>query len=234
MRHIFIFFITFLWLTNTFAQEKNLISEILTAKQVTELFPDTVRKTLNINFPIVRVYKYADKAGKYYFILSESRNEITADKDTFNYKIKAISVKADNSSFRKLWEINDNIIKNDNDENTIWFWSKYIAFKDYDGDGLADPIITYGTSAANGYDNGRIKFIIYCKGQKISIRHQNGVLDFERETQVDKAFYDLPQPLQSAIREKMELMVKSEQAIFPAGWQTAMKNKKTNFNERKR
>jgi hypothetical protein len=220
-------------LTTAFGQKTTVISEILTAKQVTELFPDSIRKILNVSFPILRVYRYADKTGKYYCILTESRNEITAGKDTINHKIKAINVKADKGSFINLWEINDNVIKNDNDESSIWFWTKYIDFRDYDGDGLADPIIIYGTSGANGYDDGRIKFLIYYKGQKVAIRHQNGVLDYERETQVDKAFYDLPQSLQVAIKHKMELMMKNNQAIFPAGWQTAMKNKKMTFNERR-
>lgn len=234
MRHIFTLSIALLCLTKTFAQKTTSTSKILTADQVTELFPDTVFKTLKINFPIFKVYNYADKKGQYYCILTESRDEITSAKDTFNHKIKAVNVKANNGSFTKLWEINDHIIKNDNGETSIWFSTKYVDFKDYDQDGSADPIIIYSTSAANGLDDGRIKIIMYYKGQKISIRHQNGVLDFERETQVDKAFYDLPQSLQTNIKQKMELMVKNNHAIFPAGWQAAMKNKKTIFNERKR
>jgi hypothetical protein len=232
VRHIFILFIALTCLTTVFAQKAAITYEILTSKQVLDLFPDTVRKKLDINFPIFRVYKYADKTGQYYCILTESRNEITADKDTINRKIKAINVKADKGLFSKQWEINDNIVKDGNDENNIWFWTKYVDFKDYDGDGLADPIVVYGTSGANGYDDGRIKFIIYYKGQKVAIRHQNGVLDYDRETQIDKAFYELPQFIQSSIKQKMELMTKSNQAIFPAGWRTAMKNRKTTFNER--
>ena len=225
-------FIALVCLTNAFAQKTTVVSETLTEKQVTALFPDTVKKVLNIVFPILKVYRYTDKAGDYYCIRTESMDKITREKDTLNDKIKAISVKADNGSFSKLWEINDNIIKNVKDENSIWFWTKYIDFKDLDGDGLADPIIIYGTSAANGYDDGRIKFVVYYKRQKIAIRHQNGVHDFERETKVDKAFYALPQSLQTSIKQKMELMMKNDQAIFPAGWQTAMKNKKTVFNEK--
>ena len=233
MRYIFGLLIALNCLTTAFGQKTNVKSEILTSKQVSELFPDTIRKKLDITFPIFRVYKNADKSGLYYCLLTESRDEVTADKDTFNHKIKAINVKFDIGSFTKVWEINDNIIKNGNDEISIWFWSKYIDFKDYDGDGVADPVIIYGTSGPNGYDDGRIKFIIYYKGKKIAIRHQNGVLDYERETQVDKAFYELPLSFQADIKQKMELMMKNNQAIFPAGWQTAMKNKKVTFNERR-
>ena len=233
MRQIFFIFFCIVSLTTAFGQKTTVSPEILTTKQAAELLSDSIRKSLNISFPIFRVYRYTDKAGNYFCILTESRNEITPDKDTLNRQIRAFTVKADKDTFSKLWEINDNVIKNDNDESNIWFWTKYIDFKDYDDDGLADPIIIYGTSGANGYDDGRIKFIILNKGQKVIIRHQNGVLDFERETKVDKAFYDLPQTLQAAITQKMELMMKNNQAIFPACWQTAMKNKKTTLKEQR-
>jgi hypothetical protein len=216
---------------NSFAQKPPLLPEILTGKQVAQLFTDSLRKTLKLNFPIFKVYKYSDKAGLYYCILTESQDEITADKDTLNYHIKALNVKSENGVFHKVWEINDNLLQTKSDETSIYFATKYTEFKDYDGDGLADPVIIYNTSAANGLDDGRIKIIIYYKGQKVAIRHQNGTLDHERETQVDKSFYELPDPLQKAIKQKMEQMARNNHAIFPAGWQTAMKKKKTLFNQ---
>jgi hypothetical protein len=232
VRQIFIFTIALSCLTNIIAQKPAVTSKILTSKEIKDVFNDEVLTMLNITFPIFRVYKYTDKSGEYYCLLTESRNQITSDKDTLNHKIKSVNVKSANGSFTKTWEINDNVVKTENDESSIRFWTKYIDFRDCDGDGLVDPIIIYGTSAANGYDDGRIKFIIYYRGEKIAVRHQNGVLDFERETQVDKAFYDLPQSLQTSVKQKIELMMKNNQAIFPAGWQIAMKNKKTTFNER--
>jgi hypothetical protein len=215
MKHVLSSFITLFTITTAFTQKTTVTSEILKAKQITELFPDTVLSSLNIKYPIYRVYRYSDKGGQYY-----------------HKKIKAVAIKDENGSFNKTWEINDNIIDNGNNEYSIRFWTKYVEFRDYDGDGLIDPVITYGSFGMNGYDDGRVKFIIYHKGQKIAIRHQNGVLDNERETQVDKAFYDLPQSLQTVIKQKMELMTENEHAIFPAGWQKAMQNKKTSFNER--
>ena len=232
MRYIFSLIIATVCFLNINAQQKRIITEILTSKQITELFSEPVRSSLNITFPIFRVYKYTDKADILYCVLTESQDKINAGKDTLNSQIKAIQVKSENDQFIKLWEINDQLIK-DKEEKSIWFWTKYADFKDADADGLADPIIVYGTTALSGYDDGRIKIIIYHKGQKIAIRHQNGVLDFERETSVDKAFYALPAPLQTAVLQKMELMQKNKQAIFPAGWQLAMKNKKTTINEKK-
>jgi hypothetical protein len=205
--------------TSSFAQNTAGESEILSNKQIAELFPDSILRNLNITYPIYRVYKYQDKQGMHYCILCESRNQITTDGDTLNQNIKAIGVTNENGKFVKVWEINDNIIRKDKDENSIRFWTRYLEIKDYDADGLVDPVIIYGTFGPNGYDDGRIKIIILYKGQKIAIRHQNGILDGERETQVDKSFYSLPVRLQEAIKQKMKLMEKNGQAIFTVDWQ---------------
>lgn len=214
------------------AQKKQVSAELLTAKQRAAICTDSLLKQNNIQYPVYKAYKFTDKSGTYYCLLTESDDEINTNGDTLSQHIKAILLKAVADSFTGIWEINDHIVKDERNENSIWFWTKYMEFKDYNGDGLIDPVIIYGTSGMNGYDDGRIKFIIYFNGQKIAIRHQNGVLDSERETQVDKAFYNLPAALQSAIQKKMELMMENNHAIFPAGWDKAMKNKKTFFSER--
>lgn len=166
--------------------------------------------------------------------MTEAGYDISPEKDSLYNKIKAVNVKAVKDSCIKIWEITDNTIKEESDENSIWFWTKYVDFKDYDGDGLIEPVIIYGTSAsANGLYDGRINILIFYKGQKIAIRHQNSDIDLHRETVVDEGFYDLPGPLQAAIEQKMELMMKNGHAIFPRGWLTALKNKQTIFNERK-
>lgn len=222
--------------TKSFAQNAVSTAELLTDKQVSALLPDALRTKLGINFPIFNVYKYVDKAGQYYCVLTESQDVINDDKDAFNkmsnYKIKAINFKSENGTLTKTWEIIDNTQPNLHGEKSIWFWIKYAEFSDFDIDGLIEPIIVYGTHGLNNYDDGRVKFIIYYKGQKIAIRHQNGVLDDEREIAVDKAFYSLPMKLQEAVKEKMDLMVKNNQAIFPFGWQKAMQKKKVFFSER--
>jgi hypothetical protein len=225
-------FIGLVFLSNTYAQKKTDTAYALTPNQVSELFPDSILKSFNINFPIFRVYKYNDHSGKYFCIMTEERNEMTLEKDSFYNKIKAVNVRAVNDSYVKVWEINDNIDR-DQEENSIWFWTKYVDFRDYDGDGLKEPVVIYGTSVSSGPYGERIKIMIYYKGQKIAIRHQNNDRDIVRETKVDKAFYDLPMPLQAAIKQKMELMMKNGHALFPYGWQTAMKNRRTTINERK-
>lgn len=222
------------FLTYSYAQNSAVTSEILTHQQVAGLFSDSICQSLNITFPIFRVYRYADQSGQYYCVLTESRDKTGPGKDTINHKIKAFNFKAADNRFVKTWEINDwiNTRKDEKEETTIWFWSRYMVFKDYDNDGLADPILVYGIKGGNDYDDGRVKFIIYFKGKKYVIRHQNGVLDDERQTEVDKAYYELPSSLQAAIHEKMVLMTNNNQAIFPYGWEKAMKQKKVSFSER--
>jgi|SRR5215469_3948642 len=182
------------------------------------MFTDTVKKDLKINLPIFRVYKYADKSGEFVCVLTESDDSISNDKDTFSHSIKAVNLRIDNGKLNKVWELNDNIVKNWHEENSIWFWTSYFDFKDFDNDGLIEPIIVYGTSAMNGYDDGRIKFIIYYKGKKIAIRHQNGILDDERETKIDDTFFSLPPKLKDNIKSKMALMEKQNKAIFTQTW----------------
>ena len=102
---------------------------------------------------------------------------------------------------------------------------------DFDKDGLIDPIIIYGTSGNNGTEDGRIKILIYYKGKKHAIRHQNGSLDFERNTQVDADFYNLPISIQKHVRKVMKKMTDNNHAIFPYGWEENMDAKKTYFDE---
>ncbi|WP_205512263.1 M949_RS01915 family surface polysaccharide biosynthesis protein [Longitalea arenae] len=224
-------FLIFL-INSAIAQTSSLTSDIVSPRELTALLTDSIKKEMNINFPVYRAHRYADRSGKHYCILTESRDAIK-DKDTLHHTIKAVNILEAEGKLSKAWEMNDHIIKSEQEENSIWFWTKYMEFKDHDKDGLTDPFIIYGTSGMDGTGNGRIKILIYYKGRKVAIRHQNGTLDFERETQVDQAFYDLPLPLQKAIQKKMELMTQNNVAIFPAGWQTAMKQKKLVFNERR-
>jgi hypothetical protein len=207
-------------------------SDPLPSKQAALLFTDSLKQALNLNYPVFRVYQYADKSGQFYCVLTESNDSAGKQKDTFNHSIKAVNLKIENGMLKKTWELNDFIIKNSNEEKAIWFWTKYIDFKDYDGDSSADPIIIYGTSAMNGYSDGRIKILIYHNGQKTVIRHQNGVLDFERQTQIDSSFYTLPPVLQTAVKQKIALIIKNEQGIFPYDWQNDMKNKKALIRQR--
>lgn len=170
---------------------------------VKAIFNDSIKKTFNINFPIFRVYRYSDKSGEYYCVLTESDDSVSVE-DTISHALKAIDLKADQGVLTKVWEINDFIVKNENEETTIRFWTRFSEFKDYDGDGLIEPFIIYGMRTSDGsYDNGRIKFIIYYKGHKFAMRHQGSTFDSGRETVFDASYDSLPKAVRDAIDKKM-------------------------------
>lgn len=217
-----------------FGQTKVLSSEILSQQDTRKVFTDQVNKQLAINYPIRRVYSCTDRSGKFFIVLTESNDLKAGRKDTLHHHIKAHNFQMDKSGLLKNWEIYDTITKQPGSnemENSIWFWTKYTDVKDIDNDGLIDPVIIYGTSGMNHTDDGRIKILIYHKGKKYAIRHQNGTLDFERNTKVDKAFYTLPVKIQEQVKLIMKKMMDDGHAIFPYGWQKAMKAKKVFFDE---
>lgn len=232
MKHISLILILFSSLSSLYAQNSKENSTEISTKEIERLFPDSIKKAMNIIYPIFKVFKYNDKSGNYFCFFTENNSYINSKNDTFNDKIRAIAIKEFNGSYNKLWEINDFIVKNNNMEYNIWFWTKYMEFKDLDGDKIIDPIIIYGTLGKNDFDDGRLKIIIFYKGRKIAIRHQNGVFDFEREIKVDKTFYELPEEIQTFIINLMIKIEKNNQAIFPAYWQKDMRNNKTIINER--
>lgn len=229
--------LTLLFLFSTavaFGQTKVLSSEILSQQETRKVFTDQVNKQLGINYPIRRVYRCTDRSGQFFIVLTESNDLKTGRKDTLHHHIKAHNFYMEKSGLLKNWEIVDAITKQPGSnemENSIWFWTKYTDFKDIDNDGLIDPVIIYGTSGMNHTDDGRIKILIYYKGKKFAIRHQNGTLDFERNTRVDKAFYTLPVKIQEHVKLIMKKMMDDGNAIFPYGWQKAMKAHKVFFDE---
>lgn len=222
LKSLICFVLALFSLTFIKAQQTGPTSEILSASKVKTLFTDSIKKEFIINYPIFRVYRYVDKSGEFLCVLTESMDSTdnAIDEsghtiiDTFSRTIKAIILKVDNGKWSKVWELNDHIIKNANDESSISFWTKYFVFKDFDNDGLIEPIIIYGTRASNFYDNCRIKCIVFYKGKKMAIRHQNGILDGERETQIEEAFFSLPRKLRDEVKAKMVYLEKQDKAIF--------------------
>lgn len=132
------------------------------------------------------------------------------------------------------WSVLDFILAQGNpnsEEFSIWFWTKYFQLADLDKDGYIEPILIYGTSGFNETGDGRIKILVYYRGAKRAIRHQNGMLDHTRNTQVDSMFYELPMIVQEQVKKLMVTLKKDGNAIFPAGWEAAMRNKEQYFDE---
>lgn len=213
-----------------YAQQTKTESEILSPAVTEKTFDDAVKNTWFQNLPVQRAYRYKDVSGTYYLALCESRDEIKGH-DTVNYKIKAIFLQqATTKEFAKTGELND--FRNSHDpkeglETTIWFWTKFCELKDLDNDGTIDPLLVYGTNGMNGYDDGRVKIILYYKGQKTAIRCQNSVMDEGRNIQVDAAFYTLPQPVQLHIRKLMRTLAEKDLIIYPTDYEKAMNKKQS-------
>jgi len=197
---------------------------ILSETETAKVFSASVNATNGIKFPIRRAYSYSDQTGKYYLALSESIDSIAA-KDTLHYTIKGTCLQETPEGLAKKWELNDHKRADMNEESSIWFWTKFCEVKDLDGDGIAEPLIIYGSAGLNGIDDGRIKILLYYKGQKTAIRHQNSVIDGGRITDIDASFYTLPLPIQQHIRKLMNTLADKGFAIFATGYEAKMNKK---------
>ncbi|PWV47635.1 M949_RS01915 family surface polysaccharide biosynthesis protein [Chitinophaga sp. S165] len=214
-----------------YAQQVKSNSEILSPAVTATIFSDNIVKQFNLLHPIRRVYSYHDQSGDYYLALCESIDEITKD-DTLHQKIKAVNLKKEGNGFVKTWELNDFTNSNNlnNGEESIWFWTKFCEVKDLDRDGITDPLLVYGSSGMNGYDDGRVKIILNYKGQKIAVRHQNSTMDEGRNIQIDAAFYTLPQSIQQHVRALMKTLADKDFTIYPDEYEQAMDKKKLLIN----
>jgi hypothetical protein len=177
--------------------------------------------------------EFNDKVGKHYLVLTEHKIECKERKECYD-KLEAFCFLFENDEFNLEWSLKDFILSEGNEvseEYSISFWTKYFELDDYDKDGLIDPIMVYGTVGMNGNMDGRIKILIYQNGQKCGVRHQNGVLDHDRNTKVDADYYDLPIVIQDRVKEIMENITENNHGIFSYGWEKAMENKELKFDE---
>lgn len=205
----------------------NAQTKILTKPEVDQLFPESVQQQLDLRFPIRVVYHYTDQTGTYYIPLCEKIDQIKG-KDTAHAKIRAVNVKYEHGQFVKQWELND-LLDKEMQEESIWFFTKYAAVKDLDGDGVMEPVIVYGSSGMNGVGDGRMKILVYYKGKKVAIRHQNSEMDEGRHTDADKEFYGLPEKVQVFVRGVMKRIAEDDNSLFQHDWEKKMMEKKTSF-----
>jgi len=208
----FLFF--FLALASSYGQETKIESHQLSENEINTIFSAEIKNKYDIDFEIYRGYRYDDKAGSHLILMTE--NSIPKGSDTF----RKTHLEVYNDSLKAYFFD----LKNE-------FWTKFFELDDFDGDGIIDPILIYGTYGMNGSDDGRIKIIILQNNQKIAIRHQNGILDGERSSIVDATFYDLPEGIQKQVIKQMKAIMENESGIFPSGWEEAMAAKKLKLTE---
>lgn len=234
MRNIIKIIIFNLVFISLYSQTETVGTKILSENEVNEIFTHSLKTDLGIKFPIFRIYNYTDVSGEYFIVLTENYYK-TENNNPLNDSISGFCIKKNKADFSKVWQLKDFILKENSaksSENSIWFWTKYFDLKDFDHDGLVDPIIIYGTSGLNGIEDGRIKILVYHKNGKFGIRHQNGVLDLQRNTKIDKEFYNLPLEIQNHVGGLMEKMKENNQAIFPYRYKENMAAKKTYLSEK--
>ena len=202
-----IFFLVSLLLTNfVFGQT----SKILTKEETENL----VSEIDNITFPIYRAYKYNDKGGYYNLLLCENE-KIVNKKDTLNSKIEAVCYLEDHGGYIKKWTIVDQIETSkseaEDNEYTIYFWTKYCSVSDIDKDQQIDPIIVYGTKTEYGFR--RVKIITLYKGKKYVIKAVESTLDYGRTFKKDDSFKQLPIEIRKYIDKLIERM-RADQGIL--------------------
>ena len=187
---------------------------ILSRNEVEQLLTDELKKTFYIQYPIWRVYAYSDNLGEHRIALTESINLQTDNNsiDTLHHNIKAFFFRLENNILTKEREMYD-FVRADEDEVSIWFWTKYCDFSDIDGDGLVEPIIVYGTKPYSAATPYRVNILVYYKGEKYAQRHTDGVLDFMRSTQIDEAFYTLPKKIQERVKNITETMIENRHVL---------------------
>ena len=228
MKRILILFFILIY-NFTFGQKYDITSKQLSKQEIDSIFTDHIKAKLQLDYSIHKVYQYNDQAGMHFIVMTKNIIECVEQEACFD-AIKAYCYTYKNDDFKLKWMFNDFILPN-SDEYSISYWTKYFKIDDYDNDGFADPIMVYGTFGMNDFYDGRIKILIYYKNKKSVIRHQNAIHDDERQTQIDKEFYELPTTIKNRVTTIIENITENDHGIFPSGWQKAMKNKKLKFDD---
>jgi len=195
----------------------------LTKKELTSIFSRNRQFRLGIDHKLYQGYSYTNPAGKQYLLLSDNIKTIIDKKDTLYKKIYAVNVKTTGGLLKKRSSVKGEI---DPDwETSIGFWNTYSKIADFDKDGEVEFILTYGTTGPAGYQDGKIRILVFHKKSRVSIKHQNSEVESGRFTKINKRFYILPIALQQATLEIMKRMSQNGHATFTEGWKTKMDNK---------
>ncbi|MBN1250899.1 MAG: hypothetical protein JXR51_07340 [Bacteroidales bacterium] len=218
---------------NCFAQKIQTKNIQLSENQIDSIFSDSLLNHLNIDFPIAKIYKYTDKSGTNFIILTEKSTVKKNDKFEQD-SLKAFNFRYINGSYFLNWSIID-FVKTERyiePEDSIGFWTKYLKLEDFNKDGLIEPVIVYGTYGKSYVGEARVKILTFYKGKKRAIRNQNSEYDRFRFTKVDSMFYKLPNEIQKNVKKVITDMHNNSHASFPPNWEKDMLNKKLNFDDK--
>ncbi|MFZ6746731.1 M949_RS01915 family surface polysaccharide biosynthesis protein [Undibacterium sp. JH2W] len=210
-----------------FAEGKN---SAATCTDKTWLNADTLKKS-KIVFPVFKHYCYGDQSGNYVLYLTEKQDK-TYGSEKLSSAVEAHLFKiASDKSLSNIISIRD---RAENEEAGMEFWSKLTEISDIDRDGNIDPILVYrfykqdGAGTDREAFSGRIKIIMFYKGEKVVIRAITGNLDGERQTTATENFFSLPASVQKHLVKKMEGMYKDNLYGFDNSYQFVPRKSKGN------
>ncbi|SEL85977.1 hypothetical protein SAMN04487910_3510 [Aquimarina amphilecti] len=194
----------------------------ISKKEMNAVFSNRRQIQLGISYPLYQAYNYKDESGEYYLLLTDHKKAITEKKDTLYDNIYGVNLRVEKNQFKKRSTIKGEI---DQDwETSIGFWNQYSKLEDFDGDGVIDPIIVYGTITPSKYEDGRVRIIAYNKKSRVTIKHQNSEIPDGRITKINKKFYNFPPQIQEAVKIIMKSMTKNGHAFFADDWEKKMGN----------
>lgn len=201
------------------------VSRQLSKKEIATIFTEKRQIKLGLSNKIYQVYSYKDTADEYFLVLTDHIAETTPEKDTLYDNIYALNLINKNYRFKKKSTIQGEI--KDEWETSIGFWNQYCQLTDLNNDGIIDPILVYGTTGQNQYEDGRVRIMTYYNRRRVSIKHQNSEIEDGRLTKINENLYTFPEEIQEAVKEKMRQMIKNGHATFTKGWEKEMKKKAT-------
>ncbi|MFZ6875848.1 M949_RS01915 family surface polysaccharide biosynthesis protein [Undibacterium sp. Di27W] len=210
-----------------FAEAKN---SAATCTDKTWLNADTLKKS-KVLLPVFKHYCYSDQSGSYVLYLTEKQDR-TYGAEKLSSAVEAHLFKiASDKSLSNVISIRD---RAESEEAGMEFWSKLTEIADIDRDGNIDPILVYrfynqdGANTDREAFSGRLKIIMFYKGEKVVIRAITGNLDGERQTTATENFFSLPASVQKHLVKKMEGMYKDNLYGFDNSYQFVPRKSKGN------
>ncbi|WP_299184404.1 M949_RS01915 family surface polysaccharide biosynthesis protein [uncultured Aquimarina sp.] len=194
----------------------------LTKKEMNAVFSNRRQIQLGLSYPLYQAYNYKDDSGEYYLLLTDHKKIINEEKDTLYDNIYGVNLRVEKNQFKKRSTIKGEIDKDW--EASVGFWNQYSRLSDFDGDGVIDPIIVYGTITPSKYEDGRVRIIAYNKKSRVTIKHQNSEIPDGRTTKINKKFYNFPPQIQEAVKTIMKSMIENGHAVFADDWEKKMAN----------
>ena len=185
---------------------------------------DTVFHRLEIYYPRIKQIDYFIEGNPFTLLLTQNNDDVrkTGNVTDYHSHIVAFGLNLSQDTILKVWQMQDMLKKqkdNNELENNIYWIKKYCEALDVNGDKNDEVFLVYASEGNNNISDGRLNIMTYFNDKKHFIRHQNGVLDFQRNMQVDKSIYKLPIEIQAKLKAILTDISNEDIAILPYGWQ---------------